>query len=1140
MTRSFTVVALLALVLCGRPSFAGPVTLVSRADPARPSGTAGGAARVAGMSSDGRYTLFLSSATNLLAGVTDVNSGNDLFLSDRMAGTLTLISHTALDPDTTADHFTLDAALSDDGRYVAFRSVATDLVSGQVDEYGTADIFLWSRELGSTSLISHEAGFPLVATGLCWDVPDLSADGARLVFVSSAPNLVPGQTDDTFGLDDVFLYDRTAGATTLVSHTSASSSTATGGVDSTVVISADGNWIAFDSSAANLVAGQTESAATVDVFLYSRATSTNILVSHASTSATTAAHGLSRLPVISADGSRVGYLSEADNLMTGQVDVTGSRDVFLYDRASNGSVLVSRTSASPTSAGNGHADELSLSADGRYVAFSSSASNLVSADFNSRIDVFLYDRNTGVNVLTSRASSSPGTPSNGTSKAPRITADGSSVAFRSDGVDLVSGQVDATGSDDLFLWTRSSGTTSLVSHAAGSPTASGQKTSGGSFAISADGAWVALASLSESLASGVDDLNGFDDLFLYQRAGGQNSLITLRGGTVSASAGGGLGGSTATSISNDGRYVAFTSAASNVVPGTADSNNASDVFLYDRLTGTITLVSHAASSPTTAGDAASRQPLVSSDGSVVLFESSASNLAPSQTAGAARQLYLWDRNLGQVTLVTHSSASPSVPGDGILWGLGYYDVSGDGRWIVFNDSATNLVAGQSESNGGGDIFLYDRILGTTTLISHASSSPTQTGSSFSGALAVSDDGRTIAFQSGASDLVPGQSGSGGLFVHDRIAGTTLRASPSADSSYLAINADGQRVVFASNASNLVTGQVDTNGSQDLFLWDRATASIRLVSHGPGSATTTGNNVSGFCTSSVSAPAISADGRWTAFCSNATDLIAGQGESNFGTDIFLFDGSSGTVTLVSHAVYPATQVGNHPSDEAALSADGRFLAFLSWASNLVPNQVDQNPSYDLFLYDREAGSTTLVSHIPSSEITTSVQWINPGEGVPRLSADGAWLAFQSPSPDLVSGDHDGAIDVFLHANPLPGRDFFTIPPCRVLDTREQTPALSSGLKRTVAVAGSCGIPVTARAVALNVTVIQPTGPGRLTLHPGDLAASSTSTVNFSAGITRANSATMTLALDGTGTLALTAVVNGGGTVDAIVDVSGYFE
>lgn len=1129
--------AFLLLVLWDLPALAGPVTLLSKADPENPSGTAGGAGRVAGVSSDGRYVLFLSSATNLLSGVDDVNGGDDLFFHDRVAGTTILISHTALDPATTADHVTLDAALSADGRYAAFRSVATDLVSGQVDSAVTADVFLWDRDIGDTILISHEAGFPLAATGLCWGAPDLSADGAQLVFVSTAPNLSPGQADNDFS-DDAFLYDRASSSTILISHTSSSGSTAAGGV-SRAVISADGNWIAFDSDADNLVAGQTPSLAR-DVFLFSRATSTNSLASHTAASTTTTANGFSGLPVISADGGRVGYLSDAGNLVAGQVDTNGDIDIFLYDRATNGNVLVSRTSGSPTTAGNSFSEELSLSADGRYVAFSSHSSNLVAGDFNSRIDVFLYDRNAGTNVLVSRSSSSPGTPSNGTSQGPRIAADGSFVVFRSDGTNLVAGQVDAALSDDLFLWTRSSGTTALVTHEAGLPSTSGKGISGSSFRISGDGAWIALASRSETLDPVVDDLNAVDDVFLHQRATGQNSLITARGGAASASAGGAIAYSTRTSMSNDGRYAAFTSDAPNIVPGVADGNNASDVFLHDRLTGAITLVSHANASPAVTADAGSRQPLVSTDGSVVLFESDASNVAPGQTTGTTRQLYLWDRSLGQITLVSRSATSPSVPGNGGIWGQGYYDVSGDGRWIVFNDYASNLIAGQGESNGGGDIFLYDRTAGTTTLISHASSSPTQTANGISGALAISADGRYIAFQSDAGNVVPGQPGPGGIFVHDRIAGTTLRVSPSGDRYYLAISADGQRVAFTSSASNVVPGQVDTNSNQDVFLWDRATASIRLVSHVPGSAATTGNGLSSFGTASVSPAVISADGRWIVFYSNASNLVTGQTEGNSSGDIFLFDSMSGAVTLVSRSVASPTQTGNMSSAEPTLSADGRFVAFLSQASNLVPGQVKRNTQHDFFLYDREAGTTALVSHIPSSEVTGGSQGGAFFEDSPRISADGGWVAFDNASPDLVSDDHDGVTDAFLYANPLPGRDFFTVSPCRVLDTRQQGPILTSAIERTVTVAGSCGIPAAARAVAANITVIQPTGQGHLTLHPGDLAAPLTSTINFIAGSTRANNALLPLALNGTGSLSLTPSVAGGGTVHVLVDVSGYFE
>jgi hypothetical protein len=146
------------------------------------------------------------------------------------------------------------------------------------------------------------------------------------------------------------------------------------------------------------------------------------------------------------------------------------------------------------------------------------------------------------------------------------------------------------------------------------------------------------------------------------------------------------------------------------------------------------------------------------------------------------------------------------------------------------------------------------------------------------------------------------------------------------------------------------------------------------------------------------------------------------------------------------------------------------------------------------------------------------------------------------PDLVADDHDGTYDAFLYANLLPGRDLYTVSPCRIVDTRQagQGPILTSGLERTLMIHGVCGIPATARVVAVNVTVLTPTGAGNLSFYAGDLAPSGTSTINFGTGQTRANNAILPLAFDGTGTIAVTPFVVGGGTVHLIVDVSGYFE
>jgi hypothetical protein len=269
-------------------------------------------------------------------------------------------------------------------------------------------------------------------------------------------------------------------------------------------------------------------------------------------------------------------------------------------------------------------------------------------------------------------------------------------------------------------------------------------------------------------------------------------------------------------------------------------------------------------------------------------------------------------------------------------------------------------------------------------------------------------------------------------------------------------------------------------------------------------------------------------------------VSGEtGSIGFGGGIYLFDRMTGTVTLVSRSAASPTDM--RLAYDPAISADGHFVIFQSWAGDLVSGEVSQSFSPNWYLYDRTADTTALVSHIPTSEATTSALVVRT-QGWARISADGAWVAFDSTAPDLVAGDHDGTWDAFLYANPLPGRDFFTVPPCRILDTRQgdQGPALASGLRKIVLAAGTCGIPATARAIAVNLTVVQPSAGGYLALHAGDIAPDATSALNFSTGQTRTNNAIVPLAFDGTGTLAVTPLVGGNGTVHLVLDVSGYFE
>ncbi len=1129
MSRFVACATVLVLILSCIPAVAGPVTLLSRADPDRPSDTAGGTSRLAAVSADGRYVVFLTNADNFLPGVTDTNADMDVFFHDRIAGTTVLVSHVAADPSTAGNGDVWDADLSADGRWVAFQSTSTDLIPGQVGDGLTfPDIFLWDRNTGLTFLASHLPGLPTTEAGHCWGVFDISADGSRVVYTSMASDLVTGQSEDTES-PDVFLYDRATDTNVLVSHTSAGVTTAAGHT-SEPFISADGNWVVFESDATNVVAGQTDSNGWTDLFLYDRVTGTNVLVSHAAGAANTAANNGSFSPRVSADGSRVAYESPATNLVTGQVDGNFDNDIFLYDRATGANTLVSHALSSATTAGSSYALEPTLSADGRYVAFRGGASNLVSQPTGFRAVVYLYDRVTGANALVS-----PATPT-GDSHRPRISSDGAWVGFTSDATDLVPGQTDTVFTNDVFLWSRASGSLTLVTRTPGSATTTAGS-SATDLAINSDGSWIALVTPSSGLVGGIDDHNGTEDVFLYERATGVNTLLTSRGGAVSASAGGALAIWSGTVMSNDGRFVAFTSAASNFA-GATDGNMADDVFLYDRVTGAITLVSHASGALSTAGNSSSSEPLLSTDGSVVVFQSDANNLVSGQDAPffPTRQLFLYDRAGGGILLVSHSAGSPSTTANGAVGFTGDYAASGDGRWIAFTHYGNNLVAGQVDGNGTYDIFLFDRANGTTLLVSHTSSSPTQAGNGFSSAPSLSADGRYLAFRSNSSDLVPGQNGTGGLFLYDRVAGTTTRVTNSGDT--LRLSADGRWLVFNSGATDVVPGQVDTNSASDVFLWDRVSGTTQLVSHTPASPVTAGDAPSRLGSITYTPPVISADGRWVVFSSEAHDLVTGP--SGIDEDVFLFDRIAGTVALVSRAADWPTGNVSGTSNEPTLSADGRFITYISEAINLVPGQVDGRSSDDVFLHDRITAATSLVSHIPASEVTSGTR-VNNFLLSQRISADGSWVAFSSASPDLTAGDHDGVTDTFLHGHSL-GRDFFTLSPCRILDTRlaGQGPALSSGVKRMLTTHGSCGIPATARALAVNVTVVQPSAAGYLTFHAGDLAPETASTINFGSGQLRSNNAVLPLSFDGRGLLAVSPLVGGGGTVHLIVDVSGWFE
>ena len=389
----------------------------------------------------------------------------------------------------------------------------------------------------------------------------------------------------------------------------------------------------------------------------------------------------------------------------------------------------------------------------------------------------------------------------------------------------------------------------------------------------------------------------------------------------------GDGYSSRQAISGDGRYVVFYSEATNLVPG--DTNGRSNNFLHDRQTGETKLVLVPLNGDEANGWAGN--PDISADGRFVTASSSSSNLLPADI-NVYDDVYLQDLQSGEITLV-------SVDSNGVVGNenSSRAAISGDGRYVVFNSDATNLVPG--DTNGSQDIFVHDCLTGDTSRVSIATGGAQ--ANDYCGRPEISDDGRFVAFYSRATNLVPGDTnGVPDLFVHDRQTGETTRVSVATDGTEAneasddpKLSADGRYVVFHSEADNLVSG--DTNDTDDVFIRDRLAGTTERIS-----VNAAGDEANG----QSHEPDISADGRYVAFHSNANNLISGDYADE--ADVFVRDTLTGETMRAS--VSRTGEEGNGSCYDPVLSSNGRFVVFESRASNLVTG--DNNDSRDVFVRD----------------------------------------------------------------------------------------------------------------------------------------------------------------------------------------------
>ncbi len=383
----------------------------------------------------------------------------------------------------------------------------------------------------------------------------------------------------------------------------------------------------------------------------------------------------------------------------------------------------------------------------------------------------------------------------------------------------------------------------------------------------------------------------------------------------------------------------------------------------------------------------SNLPDITADGRYIAFYSNADNLVPGDTNGLI-DVFRKDLETGEVVLVSTAT-------DGTQGSISSYNpsISDDGRYVTFQSTSSNLVAG--DGNVAADIFRKDLETGETILISTASNG-TQ-GNAHSYNATISSDGRYVSFESNASNLVAGDTnGTRDIFRKDTLTGEIIRVSTSSSgtestgsSSVSKISNDGRYISFQSTSADLVTG--DTNGATDIFRKDLKTGeTIRVSTSSDGSEGTNSSFTS----------AISGDGRYITFETTSSNLVSG--DSNGQRDVFRKDLLTGE-TLMVNAASDGTY-GNDLSLGGNISADGRFVAFRTYSTNLSGN--DTNGDLDIYKKDFLTGEVTLVS-----TANDGTQGAASFSGI-TLSADGRKIAFSSTATYLVDGDTNGQSDIFV--------------------------------------------------------------------------------------------------------------------------------
>ena len=892
--------------------------------------------------------LLFDTSASLSPADPDVGS-QDVYIKDLLTGAVTLLSANASGVVGNSDSFT--AVFSPDGTKVAFSSAAWNLVPGDVND-GQVDLFVKDLATGAVTKMAPTSVYPLY-----------SPNGAELAFTSRAA-LDP---TDTNGVDDVYVLNLATGAFTLAS----SDGSGAAGDDNSfgpLAFSPDGTKLAFYTASQNLGGPADGNAA---VFIKDLTSGTLTYVANAAA-----------LPDFSPDGTRLTFSS---GLSLVAADTNQADDVYIQDLATGVMTLGSTNAFGAVGNGQAGSDYSSFSPDGAHLVFESSSTNLVPGDTNGVSDVFIKTIGDGADVITGGGGNDSIDGGGGDDAAVYSGALADySVTTTSGGVttvrDLRSGSPDGTDTVVNVEHLRfSDQTVDLTAPPPPPLTVSGSAPSAALVEAGVGGAGVSASAVTLSTSGAAAPtsyvLTGWTHVSgsLYSQAGTYGSaVLDTAANTLSYAL------DNASSVTN--ALAGGAAVTDSFTVAITDGTSSASAPIAFAITG-------ADDAPVAGSDTASaarNNPITLSAASLLANDTDPEGDALTVTAVGGAQHGTVSLSAGQVTF---------TPAAGYVGAAGFNYTVSDGH----GGSATGQVsvAVSSTLNGtSGDDVLIGSNGGAISLVSaDAAGVP---GNGNSGFPYFSSDGTKFAFASGATNLGPAVgANSQNIYLKDLITGavTLLSADGSgapatagSTSAGEVLSPDGSKVVFDTNAANL-----GGNGQDQIVLKDLLTGAVTLLSTSPAGAP--GDHSSYF-------PTFSPDASKVIFEGAATNLVPG---TSYNFNIFVKDLNTGAMALVSSDA--AGHEGNSGSQNGVFSPDGGRIAFESAATNLT--SVDANGfADDIFIRDLATGVISLAS--------TNSQGVqgNAASELPTFSPDGTKLAFVSYATNLVAGDTNGRIDLFV--------------------------------------------------------------------------------------------------------------------------------